>query len=30
MVLFSEFPGWNVYLGALVVIAAIGLQRRLR
>jgi drug/metabolite transporter (DMT)-like permease len=30
MVLFSEFPGWNVYLGALVVIVAIGLQRRLR
>lgn len=30
MVLFSEFPDWNVYLGALVVIAAIGLQRQLR
>ncbi|MCT7654989.1 DMT family transporter [Oceanimonas sp. NS1] len=30
MVLFAEFPDWNVYLGALIVIAAIGLQRRLR
>ncbi|MDV2856836.1 MULTISPECIES: DMT family transporter [Oceanimonas] len=30
MALFSEFPDWNVYLGALIVIAAIGLQRRLR
>ncbi len=30
MVLFAEFPDLNVYLGAAVVIIAIGLQRRLR
>ncbi|MGB5855492.1 MAG: DMT family transporter [Oceanisphaera sp.] len=30
MVLFSEFPAINVYLGAAVVIVAIGLQRKLR
>ncbi|PSJ42693.1 EamA/RhaT family transporter [Zobellella endophytica] len=30
MVLFAEFPAWNVYLGAAIVIIAIGLQRRLR
>ncbi|WP_417615883.1 DMT family transporter [Oceanisphaera sp.] len=30
MVLFAEFPALNVYLGAAVVIMAIGLQRKLR
>ncbi|MBL1376839.1 DMT family transporter [Zobellella iuensis] len=30
MALFAEFPAWNVYLGAVIVILAIGLQRRLR
>ncbi|MGO1247001.1 MAG: DMT family transporter [Oceanisphaera sp.] len=30
MVLFSEFPALNVYLGAAVVIVAIGLQRKLK
>mgnify|MGYP005754959679 CR=1 FL=1 len=30
MALFAEFPDWNLYLGAIIVILAIGLQRRLR
>ena len=30
MVLFAEFPAFNVYLGAAVVIIAIGLQRKLK
>ncbi|WP_116475048.1 DMT family transporter [Zobellella maritima] len=30
MLLFAEFPAWNVYAGALLVIGAIALQRRLR